>query len=165
MEAFFSEFDTALVGRLTLTSDGALLTGCRFERDRRLAQVLSGAERCDDLPAFRAARAWLERYFAGERPDGRELAALTAHEQGPEARSRGSEAGYRQKSAKLCKHGASASSGAHYRAAIPCRILCCDACWRGRGAVPGSAASGEASGGKAKARGRTSCLSERMETP
>ena len=72
----YTEYDTGLIGTLTLTAtaDGAALTGCWFENDRfyngpRTAEM----ERDDDAPALAQARAWLDRYFAGERPDPLEL--------------------------------------------------------------------------------------------
>lgn len=72
----YTEYDTGLIGTLTLTAtaDGAALTGCWFENDRfyngpRTAEM----ERDDDAPALAQARAWLDRYFAGERPDPFEL--------------------------------------------------------------------------------------------
>ncbi len=72
--AYFSEFETGLVGTLTLASDGCLLLGCWFENDRFFGYGVTGnLERRDDLPAFVQTRAWLDRYFAGERPDPREL--------------------------------------------------------------------------------------------
>ena len=52
------------IGPLTITSDGAAITG--------LWKDLPGIPR-DDLPVLAAARAWLDRYFAGDRPDPREL--------------------------------------------------------------------------------------------
>ena len=46
MSAYWSEFETGLaaVGRLTLLSDGRLLTGCLFERDPRAAKVAEAAK-------------------------------------------------------------------------------------------------------------------------
>lgn len=72
----YTEYDTGLIGTLTLTADegGGALTGCWFENDRfyngpRTAEM----ERADDLPVLARARAWLDRYFAGERPNPLEL--------------------------------------------------------------------------------------------
>ncbi len=58
------------VGRLTLSSDGAALTGLWLEGQKYFAATLpAGAAPEEDLPAFAAARQWLDSYFAGERPD------------------------------------------------------------------------------------------------
>lgn len=73
---YATEYHTPIVGKLTLTSDGKGLTGCWFEGVRRPgpAPVRERLEGGDDLPALRSACAWLDRYFAGERPDPLELA-------------------------------------------------------------------------------------------
>lgn len=71
---YLTECPTPLVGTLTLASDGAALLGCWFEGDRHFGYGLSGETvRRDDLPLFSLARTWLARYFAGGRPDPREL--------------------------------------------------------------------------------------------
>ena len=63
------------IGELTLASDGAALTGLWLEGQKYFggssgeALVPGGA----DLPVFQAARAWLDRYFAGEKPSPLEL--------------------------------------------------------------------------------------------
>ena len=64
---YHSHYDTGLVGPLTLVSDGDVLVSCRFGDDER-------GERCDGLAVFAATRAWLDAYFAGGRPNPRELA-------------------------------------------------------------------------------------------
>ncbi len=72
--AFFSVYESSLVGRLTLTSDGEGLAGCWFERGRFAGGgAAAGLVQKDDLPAFDAARRWLDRYFAGEKPVPDEL--------------------------------------------------------------------------------------------
>ncbi len=66
---FSTTFETGVIGRLTLASDGDVLTGCWFERDRNLGRGAAAALVPDDaLAAFGPARDWLGRYFAGERP-------------------------------------------------------------------------------------------------
>ena len=62
-----SHYNTGLVGPLTLTSDGDVLLSCHF------GDAATGT-RHNGLAVFAAARAWLDAYFAGERPDPRGLA-------------------------------------------------------------------------------------------
>ena len=72
--AFFTKYETGLIGPLVLASDGDALVGCWFDNDRFFGYGVPGVpERCDDLPVFRQACAWLDRYFAGEAPDPHEL--------------------------------------------------------------------------------------------
>lgn len=67
--SFCTTFETELIGRLTLASDGEVLTGCWFEHDRNLERGAAGElVRDDALAAFAPARDWLARYFAGEKP-------------------------------------------------------------------------------------------------
>ncbi|MGN0075800.1 MAG: methylated-DNA--[protein]-cysteine S-methyltransferase [Parafannyhessea sp.] len=77
---YCTEYRTPIVGTLTVTSDGRGVTGCWFDNDRHFGYGLEDAtlERRDDVPALTQARAWLDRYFAGEKPDPREL-PLIAH--------------------------------------------------------------------------------------
>ena len=71
---YFTEYETGLIGTLTLASDGKSITGCWFDNDRYFGYGVDGAaERHDDLPVFDQARSWLDRYFAGEAPNPREL--------------------------------------------------------------------------------------------
>ncbi|MCU6748697.1 MULTISPECIES: methylated-DNA--[protein]-cysteine S-methyltransferase [Lachnospiraceae] len=57
------------VGRLTLGSDGQYLIGLWIEGQKYFGSTLGGAvSEKGDLPVFMAAKEWLERYFAGERP-------------------------------------------------------------------------------------------------
>ena len=72
--AYFTEYETGLIGTLVLASNGEQLDGCWFDNDRFFGSGIAGVpQRCDNLPIFRQARAWLDRYFAGEAPDPREL--------------------------------------------------------------------------------------------
>lgn len=72
--AFFTQYETGLIGSLTLASDGQAISGCWFDNDRYFGYGVDGLmERLDDLPVFDRAREWLDRYFAGEAPDPREL--------------------------------------------------------------------------------------------
>lgn len=70
----FTEYHTPIVGTLTLLSDGHELCGCHFSNGRHAGKDFEGAlERRDDDKVLRMAEAWLDRYFAGERPDPSEL--------------------------------------------------------------------------------------------
>lgn len=61
-------------GTLTLTSDGEALTGLWIEGQKYfLSTSRDLIEKNDDLAVFRSARDWLERYFAGKKPDIGEL--------------------------------------------------------------------------------------------
>ena len=72
--AYFTEYQTSLIGTLTLASDGEAITGCWFENDRYFGYGVDGLlERNDDLAVFEQARNWLDRYFAGDAPNPREL--------------------------------------------------------------------------------------------
>ena len=75
MPMLYTMYETGLVGTLTLTSAGELLDGCWFEVAwPRVAQGFrESLERRDDLPAFAQATAWLDRYFAGDAGDPRDL--------------------------------------------------------------------------------------------
>lgn len=81
MPMLYATYETGLVGTLTLTSAGELLDGCWFEaawpRVARGLREPSGCheppQRRDDLPAFARATAWLDRYFAGDACDPRDL--------------------------------------------------------------------------------------------
>jgi len=62
------------VGVLTLASDGVNLTGLWMAGQRYFAATLTGQrENRDGLPVLLAAKVWLERYFAGEKPSAAEL--------------------------------------------------------------------------------------------
>lgn len=71
---YFTQYETGLIGPLTLASDGEVITGCWFENDRYFGYgVKDEMERQDGLPVFDQAKAWLDRYFAGKAPNPREL--------------------------------------------------------------------------------------------
>lgn len=79
---YMTQYETGLIGTLTLVSDGTSLTGCWFDNSRYLALMNSMKANDtnatsapaslpilrDDLPVFDLTRAWLDRYFAAETP-------------------------------------------------------------------------------------------------
>ena len=57
------------LGKLTLASDGTCLTGLWLEGQRYFDAALeANSQPREDLAVFCAARAWLDRYFAGQQP-------------------------------------------------------------------------------------------------
>ena len=56
------------LGEILLVSDGDTLSGLYFEGQKYIP-ALPEAEKDPSLPVFKSARAWLERYFAGEKPE------------------------------------------------------------------------------------------------
>lgn len=66
---YYSTEYASPVGVLTLASDGAALCGLWLEGQKYHGGTIPETMvRRDDAPAFAAARAWLDAYFAGERP-------------------------------------------------------------------------------------------------
>ena len=62
------------VGMLTLASDGENLVGLWMEGQKYFGSNISEEMTPkDDLPVFKAAKQWLDRYFAGEKPAISEL--------------------------------------------------------------------------------------------
>lgn len=62
------------LGNLTLAGDGRGLAGLWLEGQKYFGGTVSGElVPGDELPVFDDARAWLDRYFAGERPDPLEV--------------------------------------------------------------------------------------------
>lgn len=56
------------LGEILLVSDGETLSGLYFEGQKYIP-ALPEAEKDPSLPVFKSARAWLARYFAGEKPE------------------------------------------------------------------------------------------------
>lgn len=70
---FFTAYPSP-VGPMTLASDGDSLVGLWLEGQKYHGSTTSGAmTEKDDLPVFDAAKNWLDRYFAGEKPSAFEL--------------------------------------------------------------------------------------------
>lgn len=67
------------LGTVTLESDGEALVGLWLPGQRGTLHAASAERQCGEgLPIFREATAWLEAYFAGERPDVSQLALAPA---------------------------------------------------------------------------------------
>lgn len=62
------------IGTLTMASDGKNLTGLWMQGQKYdQATLPSDAVQKDDLPLFNTTKKWLNRYFAGEKPDTAEI--------------------------------------------------------------------------------------------
>lgn len=71
---FATTYRHTALGELTIASDGEAVVGMWMEGQKYFGSGLPQPfERCDDLPVFEQVRAWLDRYFAGGRPDPLEL--------------------------------------------------------------------------------------------
>lgn len=74
MTIFMTTYRHDEVGELTIASDGEAIVGLWMEGQKYFGSGLPQPfERRDDLPVFEQARGWLDRYFAGGRPDPLEL--------------------------------------------------------------------------------------------
>jgi len=66
---FYSTHYSSPVGSLLLASDGDNLVGLWIEGQKYYGgTVTQGITEKDDLPVFTAAKNWLDRYFAGQKP-------------------------------------------------------------------------------------------------
>ena len=61
------------LGMLTVAAEGETLTALVFEGQKYARQHLAGEGQERETPVLRAARLWLDAYFAGERPDAAAL--------------------------------------------------------------------------------------------
>ena len=57
------------LGMLIVAAEGEALTALVFEGQKYARQHLAGEGQERETPVLRAARLWLDAYFAGERPD------------------------------------------------------------------------------------------------
>lgn len=57
------------LGMLTVAAEGETLTALVFEGQKYARQHLAGEGQERETPVLRAARLWLDAYFAGEQPD------------------------------------------------------------------------------------------------
>lgn len=57
------------LGGITMASDGTALTGLWFDGQKYFAAGLKEKTQPKSLPVFKQAVAWLDTYFAGQRPD------------------------------------------------------------------------------------------------
>jgi methylated-DNA-[protein]-cysteine S-methyltransferase len=64
----YTDLFASPLGEILLVSDGEALCGLYFEGQKYVPE-LPEAEKDPSLPVFKSARAWLERYFAGEKPE------------------------------------------------------------------------------------------------
>ena len=65
----YTEACASPLGLITLASDGEVLTGLWFEGQKYYARTLGTDWEARDLPIFRQAKDWLDRYLAGLIPD------------------------------------------------------------------------------------------------
>ena len=65
---YLSHYDSPL-GGVSLTADGAALTGLWFDRQRHFADTLAPVHEEMPLPVFDEAKRWLDVYFSGKDPE------------------------------------------------------------------------------------------------
>jgi methylated-DNA-[protein]-cysteine S-methyltransferase len=71
---YYSTKYTSPLGILTLASDGNNLVGIWIIGQKYFGgEIASKMTAKDDLPVFDVTKKWLDRYFAGKRPDANEL--------------------------------------------------------------------------------------------
>ena len=69
MDACYVTKINSPLGYLTLSSDGENITGLWIEGQKYFGSTLLPGARAADLAVFSRARAWLDAYFSGARPD------------------------------------------------------------------------------------------------
>ncbi len=67
-----TNYDSPL-GKITLCSDGTNLVGAWLDGQKYFAATVKDMHTNDTLPLFTDVKDWLDRYFAGEKPDISEL--------------------------------------------------------------------------------------------
>lgn len=71
---YYTSAYSSPVGRLTLAGDEHSLTGLWIENQKHFGSTLHGPLiENGDLPVLKQTKDWLDRYFAGEKPDPAEL--------------------------------------------------------------------------------------------
>lgn len=70
---FYATTYPSFLGTLTLVSDGDNLVELLFEQERYPSEIEAESVTGDELPVFTAVKNWLDRYFAGEKPELSEL--------------------------------------------------------------------------------------------
>lgn len=71
---YYSTTYSSPVGTITMASDGSNLVGLWNEEQKYHSATIAGAmTEKNNIPLFSAAKKWLDRYFAGERPATSEL--------------------------------------------------------------------------------------------
>ena len=65
---FYSTHYLSPLGTITLASDGTHLVGLWLEGQKYFQATVDTLEENRNLPVLAAAREWLDRYFAGEKP-------------------------------------------------------------------------------------------------
>lgn len=73
------------VGMLTLASDGEALVGVWIKEQKYFPDHVDEMPVKDELPIFKETKKWLDRYFAGEKP---EITQLDLKPQGSEFRQK-----------------------------------------------------------------------------
>lgn len=71
---YYKTYYNSPVGLITIAGDGAYLAGLWIEGQKYFPGTVKEEMAVrNDLPLFGSVRSWLDRYFAGERPDAFEL--------------------------------------------------------------------------------------------